>query len=918
MHRRGSMISMLAALICLIASAPGASAGAAKTFTLAIGRQPLAAALQELARQSGVQIIFFSKLADGHEAPSVRGTVTIDYALHRMLDGTRLTYRRLHANVIEIRPLGTPSAGASAMRADPPQMLAAASAAGDPSADPPSDPPPAAAAGPASQTGQAELPAPTRNSALRTVIVTGTRAMDRTVATSLSPIDVLTPTDLVGTGAPDLATALRMLLPSFNFPQPSITDATDASQPAQLRGLSPDETLVLIDGRRQHSTAIVNVNGTIGRGSSPVDLSAIPINAIDHIEVLRDGAAAQYGSDAIAGVINIILKHGAKGGSASVTAGQYSEGDGTTVQAGADGGLALGKKGWLRLSVDATHQNPTNRSGPDIRFPNDPTYGQRTFHYGLPALQSEEGAINLHYDLAPDARLYAFSVLNHRNVWAGGFFRSLSAYKNSTPAAAAVYPDGFLPIEESTLHDDTEVIGLRGRVLGWRYDVSGDTGGNTWRLNTANTFNYSLGSASPTAFYIGTLKYRQTLVNTDFKRVFNPGWLSHGLLVDWGLEYRHEQFSIEQGDPASYAGAGAQVYPGYTPKDAGSHGRNSQAAYLDLESNLTKKLSGELAARYEHYSDFGSTTSVELATRYAFTHAFAMRATASTGFRAPSLQQEYYSSTALNFVNGVPYTIRTFPVNDPAAVALGAQPLKAEKSHSYTVGFVFTPRDGLYATLDFYQITIAHRIILSGNLLGSSVQNYLTSVGIPFVDGGRFFNNAADTRTRGADLVANYSLRLSGTLLSLTAGFNYNKTDILSIAPNPPQLGLAGLTLPIIDRVEQGYITVGTPRTKTFLSGDWRIRRWTLHAQVSRYGHWTILGTTPATDQTFGARYLLDASVGYNWARWAVTIGGNNITDTYPQRNIKANSYYGILPYPESSPFGFSGAYYYGTVAYHW
>ena len=922
----------LALLACMAVASPRAGAGDSKAIDVEIaGSQPLAAALQELARQSGVQIIFFSKIADGYSAPSVEGHVTLDFALHRLLSGTKLTYRRLNPTTIEVRRLSDlgDASGASAAPQTfdgAPAVSAAAAAgsggariagAGDPL--PVADPARTTSANQVAQTAGADPAGSSSASSLQTVVVTGTRALNRTVATSLAPIDVLTPKALLDTGAPNLATALRALLPSFNFPQPSVTDATDAAQPAQLRGLSPDETLVLIDGKRQHSTAIVNVNSSLGRGSSPVDLNAIPIDAIDHIEVLRDGAAAQYGSDAIAGVINIILKHGARGGAASVTGGRYSKGDGATWQGGADGGLALGSKGWLRVSADGTHQNPTNRAGPDTRYKSDPTYGDVTFHYGLPALQAEQGSINLQYDFTPHAQLYAFSLLNHRNVWAGGFFRSLSQYEKSTPAAAAVYPDGYLPIEQSTLRDDTEVVGLRGTAAGWRYDLSADTGGNQWRLNTANTFNYSLAAISPTDFYVGTLKNRQTLVNADFKRAFEPGWLRNGLMVAWGLEYRHENFTIDAGDPASYTGSGAQVYPGYTPGDAGSHSRNSQAVYLDLESDLTDKLSTEVAVRHEHYGDFGGTTSAELSGRYAFNPLVAVRATASNGFRAPSLQQEYYSSTAINFISGVPYNIRTFPVTDPAAKALGAQPLRPELSHSYSVGLVLTPHNGLYTTIDAYQITIAHRIILSGNLTGSAVQNYLTSVGIPFVTGGRFFTNAVDTRTRGVDLVSSYSLPFEVSSLALTGGINYNKTEILSIAPNPPQVGLAGLTLPIITRDEQGRITVGTPRTKAFAAADWRIGAWTVHGQITRYGEWTDQNpTTPANDQTYGALVVLDASLGYQWRGWSFSLGANDLNNAYPDRVKLLSSVSGILRYPQTSPIGFSGAYYYGTAAYRW
>ena len=773
----------------------------------------------------------------------------------------------------------------------------------------------------------ANKPQPPKAKELQTVVVTGTRMADRTVAYSMAPIDVLTPKDLEATGAPSLAQALRTLLPSFNFPQPSITDGTDAIQPAQLRGLSPDETLVLINGKRQHTTAIVNVNGTLGRGSSPVDLNAIPMNAIARIEVLRDGAAAQYGSDAIAGVINIILKGGNHGGSVTGTMGQYSKhdnADGRTVQGGADGGFALGQKGWIYLSADYTHQDPTNLAGPDVRFPSDPTYGQVTFHYGIPLLTQKNAAINMQYDLTPQMQFYAFSVFNKRNVSAGGFFRSLSTYKNSSPAAVAVYPAGYLPIENSSILDTSLVAGLRGTVLdGWHYDLSYNTGGNHWKLNTSNTFNYSLGAASPTGFYIGTLLNREDVLNADFSKGVDLSWLKNPLTVAWGLEHRKDSFTIQQGDAASYAGAGAQVFPGYQPLDAGTHSRSDDAEYLDLETDFNDRLSGGFAVRHENFSDFGGTTSWKLSGRYGFNDTVALRATASTGFRAPSLQQEWYSSTAINFVNNgttlVPYTIRTFPVNNPAAIALGAQPLQPEKSRNLSVGLVFTPQSGLYATVDFYRITIDNRIILSGNLVGAAVQNYLTSVGIPFVSGGRFFTNAVNTRTRGVDVVGTYPVELGdSSTLKFTGGLNYNKTTILSIAPNPPQLGLAGLTLPVIDRTNQGYITVSTPKDKAFLAADWSLGNWRVHGQVTRYGTWTIYGGTPSGDQTFSARVLLDASVSYFWNNWNLTVGANNLTNQYPERNNAANNFRGILPYPNSSPFGFSGAYYYGTATFRW
>jgi iron complex outermembrane receptor protein len=690
--------------------------------------------------------------------------------------------------------------------------------------------------------------------------------------------------------------------------------------PAQLRGLAPDQTLVLINGKRQHTTAIVNVNGSLGRGSSPVDINAIPVGAIDHVEVLRDGAAAQYGSDAIAGVINIILKGGSEHGSASLTGGQYDKGDGETWHGDADAGIAIGDNGWLHASVNAMRQDPTNRAGPDMRYPNDPSYGDVTFHYGLPDTKANQAALNMQYTFSPQAELYGFTLFNRRTVHAGGFFRSLSTYASTYPGAATEYPDGYLPIENSDIRDDSEVLGLRGEVGGWHYDLSANGGGNHWKLHTSDTYNYSLDGQSPTRFDIGTLSNRQNVLNADFSRNFNIGG-DNPLTVAWGLEHRNEKFTIKEGDPASYYGAGAQVYPGYQPADAGSHSRHNDAVYLDLESDFTYSFSAGLAVRHEHYSDFGSTTSWKGSARYAFNDTVALRGTVSTGFRAPSLQQEFYSSTAINFVNDgsgtlVPYTIRTFPVSDPAAVALGAQPLKPEKSHNYSLGLVITPTNGLYATLDLYQVNIDNRIILSGNLVGTAVQNYLTSVGIPFVSGGRFFTNAVDTRTRGADLVATYPVDFGGSSMKFTGGINYNKTDLESIAPNPPQLGLAGLVLPIIDRAEIGRITVGAPRTKAFVADDWSFGNWRIHGQLTRYGDWTNFGTTSASDQTYDPRFLLDLSASYDWNGWSFTLGGNNVTDTYPEKSSAANNFGGILPYPGTSPFGFSGAYYYANVSW--
>lgn len=758
---------------------------------------------------------------------------------------------------------------------------------------------------------------------LQSIVVTGTRALDRTAADSMAPIDVLSGSDMAATGAPTLASALRILLPSFNFPQPSINGSTDSTQPAQLRGLSPDQTLVLINGKRQHTTAISMVTAplSIGRGSSPVDLAAIPVNAIARIEVLRDGAAAQYGSDAIAGVINIILKGGAEQGSAYATYGRHDGGQGRTWQNGADGGFRLGDNGWVHLSANYVNQEPTNHAAADWRYPGDPTYGTVTVRYGLAREVARQGAINAEYRFGPQATLYAFSVLNNRDTTVAEPFRALATYAASHPEAAVIYPLGFRPVQHSAVRDDNEVVGLRGTLADWHYDISVDSGGNHWKPHTLNTFNYALGAASPTEFYTGTLAIRQNEFNFDANRSYDVGDIG-SLTTAWGLASRHEKFTTKPGDAGSLAGSGGESAVGFRPGDAGSHARHNNAEYVDVEYESGHQLSAGLAVRHEKYSDFGHTSSWKLSGRYAFTPAIALRSTASTGFRAPSLQQEYFASTGIVFDNprdpNAPDMVRTFPVSNPVAQALGSQALQPEKSRNYSVGLMFNPGTGPYATLDLYQIDVDDRIILSGDLIGAAVRDYLTAAGFPGVSGGRFFTNAANTRTRGADLVGNWPLQLQRATLNFTAGANWNKTSIRSIKPNPPQLGLAGLELPILNRTEQGRITRLSPRSKLFANVRWQHGHWRADVQATRYGNWTWLGYTPADDQTYAARILLDASMHYELNSWTFTLGGNNLTNAYPEKNSPATSYGGQLVYPASSPFGFNGRYWYTSVDYRW
>jgi iron complex outermembrane recepter protein len=588
----------------------------------------------------------------------------------------------------------------------------------------------------------AQVPAEKADS-LETVIVTGTRVTDRTVAESAAPIDIITPEALEATGTVELATALARVLPSLNFPRPAISDGTDAVKPAQLRGLAPDQVLVLVNGKRRHTTALINLNDSQGRGSSPVDLNAIPIASIARVEVLRDGASAQYGSDAIAGVVNIVLKGSGSGGGFSARYGEYSAGDGDTYQMSGDAGFAFGERGFVHLAGQAGHNDQTDRARAYTGAPGAaaPPYDRVVQRYGDPEIDQGAISYNGEFGFGERATLYSFGMASNRDALSNGFFRPAGDPRN----IPEIYPNGFLPNIHNVARDRSLVAGLRG-LLGadWNYDLSYNYGYNKLSFDIENTLNRSLGPSSPRQFYAGSLEVTQNVANLDFTKPIEAGFLKYPITFAFGAEWREEKFNQSPGELGSYVDGdgpvntppGAQVFPGFKPEDAGHRDRDSRSFYADLEADLTDRFSAAIAARHEDYSDFGTTTSGKFSARYAFTGAVALRGTVSSGFRAPSLQQQYFQSTATNFIGGVPFDVRTFAVDNPTAIALGAEPLKAEESMNYGLGLVLSPAEGLYVTVDAYRIDIDDRIILSENLIGPAVTAFLETRGIFGVTAG--------------------------------------------------------------------------------------------------------------------------------------------------------------------------------------
>ena len=777
---------------------------------------------------------------------------------------------------------------------------------------------------------------------LETVIVTGSRGSEaRTVTTSPAPIDVIDSQQLERTGATSLRTALQKTLPSFSQ-RPSGTSNDSIARPYSLRGLNGSNVLVLVNGKRRHNSAVINLDSTAAYGTNPVDLDMIPISAIDHVEVLRDGASAQYGSDAIAGVINIILKQQDNGGSLSTQFGEYYKGDGDTIRQTFNKGLALGSDGFLNLSLDAKSQQTATRSRDatgNIYFAGDPrndTVDRELQKNGLPKIKAFNLSYNAELPLNDDLTLYSFSTVSKRDAKGGQNFRR----PNSTNIIPEIYPDGTAPYYTLEETDYQVAAGGKGQLANWHWDLSSTFGRDKGQAGADKTLNASLGPSSPTQFDTYTNYFDQWTNNLDLTRAFEVG-LVKPLQVSWGLEHRHERYKTESDDPLAYinggyiypsgplagqpAAVGAQGAITLTPEDAGQASRNSYAGYLDFGVNPTEKLYLGLAGRFESYDDSsGNTSSGKLTARYDFTPTFAVRGTLSNGFRAPSLSQSVYAQTANQYttVNGVAQFVeaKTVRVDSPLAKALGAENLDPEKSRNISLGLTWKPLPQANVTLDAYQIEIKDRIALTGFLYGKGVDQILQENGYKAGYRLKYFTNAADTTTRGFDLVTDYRVdygRYGNVKYGLA--FNYNKTQIDDIKATPAALTAAGNNLVLFDRVAQGYLTVANPKTKLILSANWQIERFNINAGLTRYDKVVARDANPIYDVTYGAKWLTDLEVAYSLTdNLDIAVGANNLFDVRADNNgYPAGDVNGFPRFGSISPFDPYGGFWYARIAYN-
>lgn len=776
---------------------------------------------------------------------------------------------------------------------------------------------------------------------LQAVTVTGTRTPERTVVDVPVPVDVLGEVELKSTGRTETAQILQSLAPSLNFPRTSIADGTDHTRPATLRGLAPDQVLVLINGKRRHPSALINVNGTVGRGSGMVDLNAIPASAIERVEILRDGAAAQYGSDAIAGVVNIVLKANATN-ELTTQFGVTKEGDGEAFQAALNYAIPMAGAGFVQLSAELRSRNPTNRSGLDARpqyFSGDPRNNEppkRTSWQGDGDMLDGVLFLNVGRSVGRRSEIYGFGGFGARRGQAWGFFRR----PNDARTVRAIHPNGFLPMIQSDITDGSVVAGMRSAWAGWNTDLSANYGRNSFAFSVKNSNNVTLGTQSPTEFDAGSLFFDQQSINFDASRAL--GTRSAGPLnLALGVEVRRDHYRIKEGEPDSYrdggvrildgpsAGTqgalGAQVFPGFRPSDAVSEDRYNVAAYVDMEAPLSRALLVSVAARGENYSDFGSQLTGKLAARLELSEAVALRGALSNGFRAPSLGQSWFSSTATNFIGGVPFENRTFPVSSDVAKALGAQDLQAETSMNVSAGVALRPTTGLSFTLDFYRIDIDDRVILSGNFTQQAVRDFLIQRGFTGVSGARFFTNAVDTRTRGLDAVLGYTAQLrTNSVLRLTGGYNTTDTKVTRVSPTPGVLAQFQQTL--FDSVELVRVEKGQPKDNLNVMTALDVNSWSFVVRGQRYGEFTVRDPTAdrRLDQTFSAKWVADVSAGYRFARRLRLMAGvDNLFDEYPDPwstpltpspTVGGNSFFGINRFSGQSPFGFNGRFLYGRL----
>ena len=935
-RRHMALFAICAIMLSFFIPLPGAQAASNQAgnapllLHFSLRKQPLRAALLAFSQQAGIQLIYVEEVETEKEINPLDGQYTVEDALSLLLRNSGFEYEFSKENTVTVRRV-TPR------EATPPaqETLPLNSA-------------------PASSSENAEA-------FIDEVISVGTRGRGRTALQTPVPVDTIGGRDMMTTGETETGRILQFLNPSFNFSTSSISDGTDAVKPATLRGLNPDQTLVLVNGKRRHSSALVHVNTSVGRGATGVDMNAIPPSSIKQIEILRDGAAAQYGSDAIAGVINIVLKDQQEGGSLTSSWGQTYKGDGDIFVVSANYGFA--PLPWARLTLSAEYRDKqhSNRAGLSGCLQYDPgdqescgfgnlavdpreeSFDRRNFRIGESDSEQKTLLLNLSLPYHDNSELYLFGTYSDRNNQSTGFFRRANEYSRTV---IEIFPDGYLPLLNAGIRDFSVTAGGRWDLGDDFYlDSSLTTGGNRFQFLIDNSLNASFGVNSPTSANAGALKLHQSTVNLDVSKYLDTTHFA------FGLEWHREHYQIVPGEPVSYAdggtlnytcpgcdinpvpyAAGFQLFKGLSPANSADESRTNIAIYADMEIDVSPSLLLNLATRFEDYSDFGNKLIAKLATRYQISPGLAARGSVSTGFRAPSMQQKFFNSTNTQFieVNGrsVSQERGTFRTDSAVARALGIPALKPETSTNLSLGFIATPLKNLTITADYYLITIRDRIAITGSI--PIEENFPGVTEATGATDGQFFTNMADTKTEGVDLVVHYDIPLApGQKLRLSLAANKTCTRIKEGSIASPLEGVDNLQL--FSLQDRAIIEDWQPSSRINIAFDYTNGPWSLVLRNNMHGAYTvcegsctILSGPDQNIQQFPSKWLTDIQLSYSFEKLSskVTLGVNNLFNVYPDINLigqaRAGSIEGIVNSPgiftyprRSAPFGINGGSYY-------
>ena len=760
----------------------------------------------------------------------------------------------------------------------------------------------------------------------------GSRTGDKTLGQSHLPIDIITADQLRRTGYGELPKALNQLLPSFTYVFATIDDLTDHVRPFSLNGMRSDQVMVLVNGKRLHHSSVLFVNDSPMRGGTSVDLNLIPIESIQRIEVLRDDASAEYGSDAIAGVMNIVLKKGTVN-EVVLLGGGRKEGDGELYS----GSYNYGNEN-IFTSIEVKHKSYSNTSGLDKRdyyFDGDPRNGNYTVthRYGDPEHTNLSLTVNGDYELGSKSELFYFGKYTYKESEATGYFRRPRDDRN----IRAIYPDGYLPELTPTQHDVFGSLGYLLKEDDYTFELSNTFGYNRFEIGVENSLNASMGLNSPTSFDAGTTENIQNSVNADFTKVFD---IAEGNPLHFaaGAEYRYERYSITAGEEASWIDAqvpvldgpnigndtagGAQLWPGFSPSNESDHNRHVIAIYAEVGFDIVDDLEAKIAIRDEEYSDFGNTFNAKGSLAYQATSDLGLRTSVSSGYRAPSLQQIGYYRTATGYnLSGVGSENGTYPVDEEISKLLGAEELEPETSLRANFGLTYKPLRNLQLSADYFIVDVEDQIALSGSF--NVADPALPADAIAFMQANeinsvKYFINAMDTRTQGIDLSAKYEMQVTeGDRLGINAQYHYSKTEIRDIHV-PNLLGLPEDD--VFNRGEQERRTSMLPRDKAILTFDYQKGPVNIVTRANYFGKvlYVRSSSDPSLDQWFDPRTTVDLDITYQVKSWFdLSIGAHNLFDSYPEYRDDSPPFHGegnIFQYRGISSFDYTGVFYYARA----